>query len=48
MLGKLKLWKMEKITGFGIKDCLSLPGLGRKYFNSLRTEEEEPTYTIHL
>ena len=29
---------MEGITGFGMKDSLSLPGLGRKYFNSLRTE----------
>ena len=36
---------MEKITGFSMKDCLSLPGLGWKYFNSLRTEEDDPTYT---
>ena len=28
---------MEEITGFSIKNCLSLPGLGWKYFNSLRT-----------
>ena len=35
---------MEEITGFSMKDCLSLPGLGRKYFNSLRTEEDEPIY----
>ena len=33
---------MEEITGFGMKDCLSLPGLGWRYFNSLRTEEGEP------
>ena len=33
---------MEEITGFGMKDCLSLPGLGWRYFNSLRTEEDEP------
>ena len=32
---------MEKITGFSMKDCLSLPGLGWKYFNSLRTKEDE-------
>ena len=32
---------MEGITGFSMKDCLSLPGLGRIYFNSLR-EEAEP------
>ena len=36
---------MEEITGFSVKDCLSLPGLGWKYFNSLRTEEDEPIYT---
>ena len=36
---------MEEITGFSMKDCLSLPGLGWKYFNSLRTEEDEPIYT---
>ena len=35
----------EEITGFGMKDCLSVPGLGLKYFNSLRTEEDEPLYT---
>ena len=28
-----------------MKDFLSLPGLGLKYFNSLRTEEDEPIYT---
>ena len=31
---------MQDITGFSMKDCLSLPGLGWKYFNSLRTEED--------
>ena len=36
---------MHEITGFSMKDCLSLPGLGWKYFNSLRTEEDEPIYT---
>ena len=36
---------MEEITGFSMKDCLSLPGLGWKYFNGLRTEEDEPIYT---
>ena len=36
---------MEDITGVSMKDCLSLPGLGWKYFNSLRTEEDEPIYT---
>ena len=38
---------MEEITGFSMKDCLSLPGLGWKYFNSLRTEENEPIYTYN-
>ena len=32
---------VEDITGFSMKDCLSLPGLGWNYFNSLRTEEDE-------
>ena len=36
---------MEEITGFSMKDCLSLPGLGWKYFNSLGTEEGEPINT---
>ena len=35
---------MEEITGSGMKDCLSAPGLGWKNFNSLRTEEDEPIY----
>ena len=38
---------MEDITGFSMKDCLSLPGLGWKYFNSSRTEEDEPMYTYN-
>ena len=39
---------MVAITEFSMKDCLSLPGLGLKYFNSLRTEEdEEPIYTYN-
>ena len=38
---------MEEITGFSMKDCLFLPGLGLKYFNSLRTEEDEPIYTCN-
>ena len=38
---------MEEITEFSMKDCLSLPGLGWKYFNSLRTEEVEPIYTYN-
>ena len=38
---------MEGITGFSMKDCLSLPGLGWKNFNSLRTDEDEPIYTYN-
>ena len=38
---------MQEITGFSMKDCLPLPGLGLKYFNSLRTEQDEPIYTYN-
>ena len=38
---------MEELTKFSMKDCLSLPGQGLKYFNSLRTEEDEPIYTYN-
>ena len=38
---------MEEITGFSLKDCFSLPGLGWKNYNRLRTEEDEPTYTYN-
>ena len=38
---------MEKITGFSMKDCLSAPGLGRKYFNSMHDENDEPIYTYN-
>ena len=37
----------EEITRFSMKDRLSLPGLGLKYFNSLRTEEDKPIYTYN-
>ena len=30
---------MEEIAGISMKDSLSAPGLGWKYFNSLTTEE---------
>ena len=36
---------MEEITGFGMKNSLTLPSLGWKYFNSLREEGDEPIYT---
>ena len=38
---------MQEITGFSMKDCLSLPGLGLKYFISSRTEGDEPIYTYN-
>ena len=38
---------MEEITSFSMKECLSLPGLGLKYFNRLRTEQDEPIYTYN-
>ena len=38
---------MQEITGFSMKDCLSLPGLGFKYFNSLRTDQDELRYTYN-
>ena len=38
---------MEDITGFSMKNCVPLAGLGWKIFNSLRTEEVEPAYTYN-
>ena len=38
---------VEEITGFSMKDCLSAPGLGWKYFNSMRDENDEPIYTYN-
>ena len=38
---------MEEITGFGRIQCLSLPGLGWKHFNNIKTEEDEPVYTFN-
>ena len=38
---------MEQITNFGMKNCLSLPSLGWKYYNSKRTEEDEPIYSYN-
>ena len=36
---------MEELTGFGIKNSLTLPALANKSFNSLRDENDEPIYT---
>ena len=38
---------MEQITGFSMKGCLSLHGLGLNYFDSVRTEEDEPISTYN-
>ena len=38
---------MVELTGFSMKDSLSLPGLGFKYFNSLRIDQDEPIYTYN-
>ena len=36
---------MEELTGFGIKNSLTLPSLANKYFNSSRDENDELIYT---
>ena len=36
---------MEELTGFGMKNSLTLPSLANKYFNSLREENDDPIYT---
>ena len=38
---------MEETTGFSMKNCLSALGLGWNYFNSVKTEEDEPIYTYN-
>ena len=38
---------MEEITGFSVKDSLSAPGLGSKYFDSMRDENDEPIFTYN-
>ena len=38
---------LEKLTGFGMKNSLTLPSLANKYFNSLRDENDEPIYTYN-
>ena len=36
---------VEELTGFGMKNSLTLPSLANKFFNSLRDENDEPIYT---
>ena len=38
---------MEELTGFGMKNSLTLPSLANKYFNSLRDESDEPIYNYN-
>ena len=38
---------MEETIGFSMKDFLSAPGLGWKYFSSMRDENDEPIYTYN-
>ena len=35
---------MEELTGFGMKNSLTLPSLANKFFNSLGNENDEPIY----
>ena len=36
---------MEEITGFSMKNSSSEAGLGWRFFNGSRTQEEEPIFT---
>ena len=36
---------MEELTGFRMKNSLTLPSLANNFFNSLRIENDEPIYT---
>ena len=38
---------MEELTGFGMKNSLTLPSSANNYFNSLRDENDEPIYTYN-
>ena len=38
---------MEELTGFGMKNSLTLPSLANKFFISLREENDEPIYTYN-
>ena len=35
---------MEELTGFGMRNSITLPSLANKYFKSLRDENDEPSY----
>ena len=38
---------MEELTGFGMKNSLTLPSLPNKFLNSLIGENDEPLYTYN-
>ena len=38
---------MEEVTGFGMKNSLTLPSLANNYYKSLRNEDDEPIYTYN-
>ena len=38
---------MKELTGFGMKNSLTLPSSAKKYFNSLKDENDEPIYTYN-
>ena len=38
---------MEELTGFGMKNSLTLQSLANNYFNSLSDESDEPIYTYN-
>ena len=38
---------MEELTGFGMKNSLTLPSLDNNFFNSLTNEDDEPFYTYN-
>ena len=38
---------MEELTGFGMKNSLTLPSLANKYLNSLKNASNEPIYTYN-
>ena len=38
---------MEKITGFGMKNSITLPSLANMYFNNVRDHNDEPIYTYN-
>ena len=38
---------MEELTGFGMKKSTTLPNLVDQYFNSCRTENDEPIYAFN-